>query len=54
LAVAKDALVVFRDGGCQRRTQLVALGKTAGVPTRLVRVPEGEVAHLWPVRLGGE
>jgi hypothetical protein len=49
LAVAKDALVVFWDGGCQRCTQLVALGKVAGVSTRLVRVPEGEVAHLWPV-----
>jgi hypothetical protein len=49
LAVAKDALVVFWDWGCQRCTQLVALGKAACVPTRLVRVPQSEVAHLWPV-----
>jgi hypothetical protein len=51
LAIAKDALAVFWDGGCQRCTQLGALGKAAGVPTRLVRVPQGEVAHLGPVRL---
>ncbi len=46
LAVATNAPVVFWDGGCGRCTQLVALGKQAGMPTRLVRVPQGELAHL--------
>jgi hypothetical protein len=49
LALNMKGLVVFWDGGCQRCTQLVALGKAAGVPTRLVRVPQREVAHLWSV-----
>jgi hypothetical protein len=39
---------------CQRWKQLVALGKAAGVQTRLVRVAQGKVAHLWPVRLDGD
>ncbi len=54
LAVAKDARVVFWYGGCSRCLHLVALGKQAGVPTRLVRMAQGEVSHPWPVWLDGE
>jgi hypothetical protein len=54
LALNRRGLVVFWDGGRRRCLELVRLGKEAGVPTRLVRVPEGEVAHLWPLRLDKE